>query len=208
MAVDREKLADEVLDGFLNPANGGYIPPSIPGHSPGTSLPYDPILARQLMTQAGYPDGQGFPTFKIAYPKGILLDPLVAQWLVNLNVEVAVEITDWENVLGMSISRNIFFMGWSADYPDPDCFLNVGIRSLLPSWQNETYDQLLDKARRTFKQDERIDLYQAADKILIDDAAVMPIAYFKNHLLYKPWVKLPAGGSGRWFLKDVIIEPH
>jgi oligopeptide transport system substrate-binding protein len=208
MAVDRERLADEVWDGFLNPANGGYVPPTIPGHSPGISLPYDPIQARQLMTQAGYPDGQGFPTFEIAYHKGILLEPLVAQWLVNLNVEVTIEITSWENVVRAVISRDIFFMGWRADYPDPDCFLNVSIRSLLPYWKNETYDQLLDKAHRTFKQDDRIFLYQAADKILIDDAVVMPIAYIKYHLLCKPWVKLPAGGSGFWFFKDVIIEPH
>jgi oligopeptide transport system substrate-binding protein len=208
MAVNKERLADEVLDGFLNPANGGYVPPTIPGHSPGIGLPYDPIQARLLMTQAGYPDGQGFPAIEIAYPKGILLEPLVAQWLVNLNVEVSIEITSWENVVRGVISRDIFFMGWNADYPDPDCFLNVGIRSLLPYWQNETYDQLLDKAQRTFKQDDRIDLYQAADKILIEDAVVIPIAYNKKHFLCKPWVKLPAGGPGFWYFKDIIIEPH
>jgi oligopeptide transport system substrate-binding protein len=209
MAVDRERLANEVLDGFLNPASGGYIPPSIPGHSPGISLPYDPIQARQLMTQAGYPDGQGFPTFEIAFPRqrDIMLD-LAAQWLVNLNVEVAVEMEDWENILGTSMSRSIFFIGWSADYPDPDCFLKVGIRSLLPYWQNANYNQLLYKAQRTFKQDDRMDLYQAADMILIEDAVVMPIVYVKSHQLCKPWVKLPAGGSDFWSFKDVIIEPH
>jgi oligopeptide transport system substrate-binding protein len=208
MAVDRERLADEVWDGFLNPANGGYVPPTIPGHSPGISLPYDPIQARQLMTQAGYPDGQGFPTFEIAYPRGIILEPLVAQWLVNLNVEVAIEITDWETVVRGVISRDIFVMGWSADYPDPDCFLNVGIRSLLPHWRNDKYSQLLEEAQRTVDQGDRIRLYQAADKILIEDAVVMPIAYSMFHQLCKPWVKLPAGGPDFWYFKDIIIEPH
>jgi ABC-type oligopeptide transport system substrate-binding subunit/class 3 adenylate cyclase/ribosomal protein L40E len=209
MAVDRERLADEVFDGLFNPANGGYVPPTIPGHSPGISLPYDPIQARQLMTQAGYPDGQGFPTFKIAYPRRIHLEPLVAQWLVNLNVEVAIEIMDWENVLSTVISRNIFFMGWNAGSPDPDYFLNVGIRSLLPHWRNDKYSQLLEEAQRTVDQEDRIRLYQAADKILIEDAVVMPIAYSMFHQLCKPWVKLPAGVSGFFcHFKDVIIEPH
>jgi oligopeptide transport system substrate-binding protein len=160
------------------------------------------------MTQAGYPDGQGFPTIEIAYAKRIHLEPVVAQWLVNLNVEVAIEITDWENVLSTVISRNIFFMGWNAGSPDPDYFLNVGIRSLLPRWRNNKYSQLLEEAQRTVDQGERIRLYQAADKILIDEAVVIPIAYEKYHQLCKPWVKPPAGGSGFWFFKDVIIEPH
>ena len=208
MAVDRERLANELLDGFMSPANGGYIPPSIPGHSPGISLPYDPTQARQLMTQAGYPDGKGFPTLEIAFPRDFLLEPLVAQWLVNLNVEVAIEITSWENVLRRVISRKIFFMGWNADYPDPDCFLNVGIRSLLPHWRNDKYSHLLEEAQRTVDQGDRIRLYQAADKILIEDAVVMPIAYSMFHQLCKPWVKLSAGVSGFWFFKDVIIEQH
>jgi ABC-type transport system substrate-binding protein/class 3 adenylate cyclase len=120
MAVDREKLADEILDGFNVPASGGFVPPTIPGHSPGISLPYDPIQARQLMTKAGYPDGQGFPTFEIVWDRASMVEPFVAQWLVNLNVEVTIEITDWENVLREYPRRNAYFNGWIANYPDPD----------------------------------------------------------------------------------------
>jgi ABC-type oligopeptide transport system substrate-binding subunit/class 3 adenylate cyclase len=208
MAVDREKLADKVLDGFVYPATGGFIPPTIPGHSPGIGLPYDPIQARQMMTQAGYPDGLGFPTFEIAWDRASMLEPVVAEWLINLNVEVAIENTELENVFGAYLSRNVFCMGWMADYPDPDNFLRVCIRNFLPYWQNETYDQLLAEAQRTLDQSERIPLYQEADKILIEEAAIMPIAYEKAHLLCKPWVKLPAGLAGPWYYRDFIIEPH
>jgi oligopeptide transport system substrate-binding protein len=208
MAVDREWLADEALDGYSYPATGGYVPPTIHGHSPGISLPFDPIQARELLTQAGYPNGQGFPSLKIQSHWGRLFEPLVKQWKTNLNVEVEVEFTDWENVLNTFLERRIFFMGWSADYPDPDCFLRVGAHGLLSHWQNETYDQLVDKAQGTLNQDDRIDLYQAADKILIEDAVAMPIVYHKFHHLYKPWVKIPAEISGLWYFKNVIIEPH
>lgn len=209
MAVDRERLADELLDGFQYPATGGFVPPTIPGHSPGISLPYDLIQARQLMAQAGYPDGQGFPTFEIVWDRASMVEPLVSQWIDNLNVEVGIEITDWENILREYPRSNAYYNGWRADYPDPDSFLRVGVRNLVPHWQNETYDQLLEEAQRTLDQGERIRLYQEADKILIEEAVVMPIAYSKEHFLCKPWVKLPAGGgTGLCFFKDVIIEPH
>jgi len=208
MAVDRETLADEVLDGYLVPATGGFVPPTIPGHSPGIGLPYDPAQARQLMAQAGYPDGQEFPIFEISHPRGIMLDPLKAQWLVNLNVEVVREISDWESILDTLLSRNLFIMGWIAEYPDPDYFLRMGVRSLLPHWRNDQYGQLLEEAQRTLDQSERMRLYQEADKVLIEEAVVMPIAYNKEHLLCKPWVKLQGGGTGLWFFKDVILEPH
>ncbi len=210
MAVDREKLPDEVLDGYMYPAMGGFVPPTIPGHSPGIGLPYDPIQARQLMIQAGYPDGQGFPHLGIIFisqGKNLVVR-LKAQWLVNLNVDVDLEFTDWENVLRTYLSRNAFFMGWEADYPDPDSFLRVSIQSHFPNWQNEAYDQLLESARQAIEQNDRIDLYQAADKILIGDAVIMPMAYGKYHLLCKPWVKPPAGFAGTWYFKDFIIEPH
>ncbi len=208
MAVDRETLADEILDGFNVPASGGFVPPTIPGHSPGISLPYDPTQARQLMTKAGYPDGQGFPTFEIGWDRPSMVEPFVAQWLVNLNVEVTIEITDWENVLRKYPLRNAYFNGWNADYPDPDNFLRVGVQYLIPHWRNDEYDQLLEEAQRTLDQSERIRVYQKADKILIEEAAVMPITYMRRHKLCKPWVKLPARGIVNYPLKDIILEPH
>jgi oligopeptide transport system substrate-binding protein len=99
-------------------------------------------------------------------------------------------------------------MGWLAEYPDPDHFLRVGVRSMLPHWRNDKYSQLLEEAQRTLDQGDRIRLYQEADKILIEDAVVMPIAYNKTHFLCKPWVKLRGGRTDLWFFKDVIIEPH
>jgi ABC-type oligopeptide transport system substrate-binding subunit len=51
-------------------------------------------------------------------------------------------------------------------------------------------------------------LYKEADKILIEDAAIMPVTYSKSHRLLKPWVKLPAGVGESFYWEHVIIEPH
>jgi ABC-type oligopeptide transport system substrate-binding subunit/energy-coupling factor transporter ATP-binding protein EcfA2 len=209
MAVDREKLANEVLDGSMNPATGGIVPPSIHGHSPGIGLPYDPAQACQLMAQAGYPDGQGFPTLEMIWPStNPTLEYLKSQWIDNLNVEVTIEITDWENVVNTHLSRNAFYMGWSGDYPDPDSFLRVCARNYLPLWQNDQYDQLLEEAQRTLEQSDRMRLYKEADKTLIEEAVVIPITYIRWHFLIKPWAKVIIRPWADWYFKDVILEPH
>jgi ABC-type oligopeptide transport system substrate-binding subunit/class 3 adenylate cyclase len=210
MAVDREKLANEVLEGLPDPATGGFVPPTLPGHSPGISLPYDPARARQLIAQAGYPDGQGLITDEIVWiePFKNVHEYLISQWMDNLNVEVTVKITDWENVIGTYQSKNILIMGWTADYPDPDSFLRVGVRTHFPRWRNDKYNQLLEEAQRALDQPERMRLYQEADKILIEEAVVIPIVYANLPYLVKPWVKLPFSRLEESGFKDVIIEPH
>jgi oligopeptide transport system substrate-binding protein len=210
MAVDRERLANEVLEGLPDPGTGGFVPPTIPGHSPGIGLPYDPAQARQLMEQAGYPDGQGLITDEIVWqePFKNVHEYMQSQWMGNLNVEVTVKITDWENIIGTYQSSNIFIMGWGADYPDPDSFLRVGVRAHLPRWCNDKYNQLLEEAQRALDQPERMRLYQEADKILIEEAVVIPIIYANFPFLVKPWVKLPFSRLEESDFKDVIIEPH
>ena len=209
MAVDRERLANEVLDGSMVPATGGFVSSNLPGHSPGIGLPYDPARARQLMAKAGYPDGQGFPNLEIAWhTTSPTLEYLKSQWMDNLNVEVAIEITDWDTIISTYASRNTYYMGFLADYPDPDNYLRVGVGYSLPNWINDQYDKILEEAQRTLDQSKRIRIYQEADKILIKDAVVIPIVYGQNHYLIKPWVKIPIGGLGAKYFKDIIIEPH
>jgi len=208
MAVDREKLADEVLEGYLYPATGGFVPPGMPGHSPGIGLPYDPVKARRLLAQAGYPEGRSFPNLELVSGRfRNVLEFLKAQWLNNLNAEVTIGIREWATVLKEAHSSDLSCMGWSTEYHDPEYFLGVCVRCQVPHWRNENYDRLLKEARRTSNQGDRISLYQAADKILIEEAVIMPIFYGRRHRLVKPWVRIPGGGTGIWHLKDVIIEP-
>jgi len=103
----------------------------------------------------------------------------------------------------------MFNWGWSAHYPDPDDFLRVGFPWKTTGWRNEVYDRLVEEARRVTDQGERMRLYGQADRILVEEAPIFLAIYNRAHLLVKPWVKKhPALPLYRWFLKDVIIEPH
>ncbi len=212
MSVDKTR-GMAASRGAAIPAMGGLIPPGTPGHSPEIGLPYDPDGARELMAQAGYPDGRGFPDVEVLiYPEAqIQLENTVLQWRELLGVGHTWEFVSFNDYQERARVKppHVLLQGWEADYPDPDNFLRVGFNKDLSGWQWEAFDCLVESARRMQNQVKRIQLYQQADKMLIDEAIVLPLSYVVRHFLVKPWVKnYPLSPSGFWFLKDVIIEPH
>ena len=213
LAVDRETLADVVMRGSAFPATGGLVLPGMPGHSAGIGLPYDPERARQLLAEAGYPGGRGFPDVESLAPRAIHQEVstyLQVPWRENLGVDIPRRTMEWARYLDRlrRESPHIISMGWEADYPDPDSFLRVAVR-LHTKWRHETYDDLVEEARRVTDQEERMKLYQEADRILVEEAPITPFAYGRRHLLVKPWVrKFHTSPIGTKFWKDAIIEPH
>jgi len=115
---------------------------------------------------------------------------LRAQWRENLGVDVVWQATEVATLLDKLSSEppQMAITGWSADYPDPRNFLEEGIQ-VRTAWRNEGYERLLQQARRLQDQPERMSLYQQAERILIEEAAVLPPFYDQAHFLLKPWVK-------------------
>jgi ABC-type oligopeptide transport system substrate-binding subunit/DNA-binding SARP family transcriptional activator len=215
LAADRETLAHVTLRGYALPATGGFVPPGMPGHSPGIGLPYDPEQARLLLAEAGYPGGQGFPEVEVLSADKPLFVPTVenlqTQWLHNLGIQIASKQLNWRETLNR-LSREsppIWLMGWTADYPDPDNFLRVAEWRLIGGWRNELYDRLIEGARRATDQGERMRMYQQAEPILVQEAPILPLWHYRSHLLVKPWVRrYRTSALGSCFWKDLIIEPH
>ncbi len=67
-AIDRRELAQGLLQGASSPALGGLVPPGLPGHTEHIGLLYDAARARQLLAEAGYPGGRGFPEIEAMWP--------------------------------------------------------------------------------------------------------------------------------------------
>jgi oligopeptide transport system substrate-binding protein len=214
LATDRETLTDLVMMGYRYPASGGFVPRGMPGHSPGIAPPYDPERARQLLTEAGYPEGRGFPKPEsVTAPGGRLLIPfLSAQWKALLGVDIEWQAPEMSGLYERTLAKqppDMMLWAWAADYPDPDNFLRVGFPWWETEWHNRAYDSLVEEARRLTDQEERMKLYRQADTILMQDVPVVPLNYGRSHLLVKPWVtRFPTSAMGGFFCKDVIIQPH
>jgi ABC-type oligopeptide transport system substrate-binding subunit len=210
LATDRETLAAVILTAGAPAARGGFVPHGIPGHSPGIALPFDLPQARQLLAEAGYPDGRGFPAVHaFAWPDRVPWpEKLHQQWRDNLGVDIAWNVGEWSTFYSPGELPQLWLAMFFHAYPDPDNFLRVYSPSQI-GWHNETYDNLVERARREIDPAERMKMYRRADRILIEDAVIMPTHYGIGSLLVKPWLKKShAPPFGWWWWKDVIIEPH
>jgi ABC-type transport system substrate-binding protein len=211
LATDRQTLAPVITGGFgASPATGGIVPHLMPGHSPGIALPHDPQQARQLLAQAGYPGGRGFPAVHgFAWPTDVPWpEHLQIQWRDTLGVEIRWNIGKWSTFYKPGELPQLWLHGWVFGYPDPDYFLRLASPARF-GWRNETYDRLVEQARREMDPAQRMRLYRQADKMLIEEAVMLPTHYGLATMLVKPWVKkLPGTTFGWWLWKNVVIEPH
>jgi ABC-type oligopeptide transport system substrate-binding subunit len=214
LATDREALVKAARPNCF-PATGGFVPPGMPGHLPRIGLPCNLQRARQLLAEAGYPDGLGFPVVECVArtDQADLGENLQTQWEENLGVKIKWETVEWQAILARLGEHvpHVLIMGWMADYPDPDNFLRARIDHIQQQsgWRSEAYDSLAKQAQRSLDQGDRMKLYGEAEQILAEEAPILPIFHTSVRLLVKPWVtRFPTTGMREWFFKDVIIKPH
>ncbi len=201
-AVDREALAKEVFQDYRLPATGGFVPPGMPGHTPGIGLAYNAEEARRLLDEAGYPGGHGFPSVTWLHPsrtRGERVIPFLWHaWQGNLGVDVESRSLEWGEFLDQlgSDPADMTVVSWGADFPDPAGMLRVTFHSKEgvsnPNWEDARFDALVEEAERITDHGRRLDLYREADRILVSEQVVtMPLTYGRGRILVKPWIKLP-----------------
>jgi oligopeptide transport system substrate-binding protein len=212
-AADKERLMNEVLPDWGFPATGGLVPPGIPGHSPGIGLPYDLERAHQLLAQAGFPGGRGFPPVDLPTPGNPLElavnESVQAEWQSNLGVTVSWRVGGkMETEAYQGRSSHLRWWGWASSTLHPDDML-----SNMPAfvgWRNAEYERLITQARNATDQAGQLKLYAHADRMLVEEAAIIPFCYGRRHLLFKPWLRRlsQSVASSSWWWTEVIIEPH
>ena len=214
-AIDRQTLATTLLQDLVVPA-AGILPPGFPGYNPDlVGYNYDPDKARQLIQESKYGDTGELPRITLTVPGsfGAAISPsieaMLAMWEGNLGVEISILQTEWAIFL-QDLHQNRFQMfgglGWIADYPDPENFLDVLFHSESTNNQSEytnrQLDRLLELAR--VEQDEavRFDLYHQSEEIIVDDAPWIPLWHSNGgYLLVKPEVS-------DYFLFPLIIPKY
>jgi oligopeptide transport system substrate-binding protein len=202
--LDREALAVESFQGHRQAATGGFVPPGMPGHSPGIAPPFDPQLGQELLAQAGFAAGLNFPNIEwVSSPGGESVIAFIQEaWKKHLHLDLHPVGMNWEAFME-KLSQDpaqLSILGWGADIPDPANMLRATFHSKdgvnIPHWQNEQFDQLTDKAEQVTDHEQRMALYKKADQILVaEETAVLPLSYAQGRLLVKPWVRLPIASA-------------
>jgi len=219
-AIDKDKLASLVFRGMVERADG-ILPPGMPGFNKDLSgLDYDVSKAKELISASKYGDVSNLPpiTITTAGWGGLIsseLEAIVHQWRQNLGVEVKVRQLEPQRFLYhlKQEKDEMFYIGWIADYPHPQDFLEVllhsGADNNYGDYSNPEIDALLELAGMEPDSNLSLALYQQAEQRLINDAACLPLWFGKNYILVKPYIKgYNLNPLGLAMLSTVSVEPH
>jgi oligopeptide transport system substrate-binding protein len=193
---DRAKMMMYLRNSIGTPAYSGFVPKGLPSFDSAKvrGYAYDPARARQLIREAGYPDGTTVPPIRLltiaVYSE---LASFIAKELEAVGITIQVEVVQKGLLLEQTAkSQAPFFRGsWIADYPDAENYLSVFYsRNPAPPnytrYKNPEYDQLYEQALSLTSDSARNAVYQEMDRIIIDDAPIVPLWYDEAIHLVQP----------------------
>ena len=215
-AIDRSKFPELLMGGQI--AMTSIIPKGMPGYEPNVGLHYDPDKARQLLADAGYPNGKNFPKVTAYFDSGrqdhkTVAEALQQMWKKELNVNVDLQQEEWKVHLKLleTDAPQLWRLGWGADYPDPDNFLQLFTSysgNNHTHWKNPQFDKLIEEGAAEQDMDKRLVLYRQAQKILTEeDVPVIPLFSESHNYLLKPSIKgFQPDGMSYIFIKNAKCE--
>ena len=204
LAIDRDYVAGTIMQGtysaaynFMGPgwmdAAGAQFMDNANGGETYISSDYEANLeeAKRLLTEAGYPNGEGLPAITYSTNDSGYHKP-VAEYLQEawkeIGVELSVEMVEWASFTPMR--RNGEYMaarnGWVGDYSDPSNMLELLYSTNGNNdgkYNNPEFDAAIDTSRTTTDEAARFEALHTAEDILMDDAACIPVAYYNDFWL-------------------------
>jgi peptide/nickel transport system substrate-binding protein/oligopeptide transport system substrate-binding protein len=199
-AIDRDALAQSILGPNGIPAYS-FLAPGFPANNTEGLKDIqnnDPEKAKSLLAEAGYPDGDGFPKQQLMLRAPSPLEETVAQALAamikqNLNIDLEVVGLDAQGFMAdltaQPTQMSLGFMRYGMDFFDPYNMLSVWLSGGRHSWSNEEFDTAV-LAAGEFLGDpaERIEMFEAAEKILVEDVAAVFVYHGTEVQFIKPWL--------------------
>ncbi|CDM69274.1 oligopeptide ABC transporter, periplasmic oligopeptide-binding protein [Clostridium bornimense] len=204
LAIDRESIVKNITKGGQIPAHS-YVPEGIPsndGEDFASKEYFNPSgdvkEAQALLAEAGYENGQGFPTITLLYNQegdhGSVMQAIADMWKKNLGINVSLSQQEWKVFQTTRTQKKyqIARHGWSGDYVDPMTFLEMWTSSSAlndAGFSNAEYDELISEAISEMDATKREELLHKAEDILMDEMPAIPLYYYTKVKGIKPYVK-------------------
>jgi oligopeptide transport system substrate-binding protein len=200
LATNKRDIVERVTMAGQQPARS-MVPPVIEDRShykPALTDDFNPERARQLLAEAGYPDGKGFPTIAIDYNTNdthkSIAELLQFQSKKHLGIQVELRALEWQAYLQnqQALQYDLSRSGWVGDYPDPNTFLGLWTSDSgnnKTGWANAQYDALIQKAQFEADEQKRNEFFREAERILMDELPVIPVYFYVSTSMVKPYVR-------------------
>lgn len=196
LSIDRKRIVESILRGGERVAYG-FVPAGLSGYEPEKRTVYDPERARELLAEAGYPAGEGFPVVEYLYNTSDnhrkIAEAIQGMWREELGVDISLANKEWKVYLDTTNNMNydISRAGWVGSLY-PFSFLQ---NLLSVSANNETgykdpeYDSLLYGSIGEFDAETRYAMLREAESRMLNSFPVVPLYWYTNTYLINPRVR-------------------
>ena len=186
---DRVKMVQFFRNNIGYPATAGFIPNGLPSFNEKIVKGYDynPEKVRQLLIEAGFPDGKNLPEITLHTTDNYLEQiEFIQSQLADNNIKVNISV-DKPVVLRQAVAAceyNLFKKSWVGDYADEENYMSLfysknfaPVGSNYTHYKNPEFDVLFEKVIKEQNREVKNALYQQMDQMLIDDAPIVPLYY-------------------------------
>lgn len=196
-AIDKQKMIKYLRNSMGTPGSAGFIPVGMPGFDAREvrGYTYNPERSRQLLKEAGYPNGVNLPEIVLHTTVGYrsLIEYVQGQ-LDRVGIKTSVEITQGASLRELVAKNgvNFFYGTWIADYPDAENYLSVFYsKNKIPygpnytGFNNKQFDNLFEQAYHEVNDEKRYTLYRKMDNLVMQQSPVVILYYDKRVNLYQ-----------------------